>query len=295
MFSLYLIGESEDPHQLYVLDLDLEVVFAWPNTEQRSAYILGTHPFSQDIVHTWMPTSTMVAFVRPLGRPGSPPPRQALCWSPREHTGSEAQTLHRLKHLHSLPLDEAIVSLVWDVHGLAAITQMGSVLHSPGQLYLWLPDGSRASMALHGILTPRFEPTVQWSPAGDRLLLICQGVQLISTSCALLLQLTGNIQDRARFSPCGRYLCVVDQSDDRSDPRAWTLAIYSSFDGRKLVAKLLPGMRFCHRVTFSNTGDKVIMTDFNAVFVVQFGQIDGSCTASDLCQAVTAACKLIAS
>ena len=293
MLSLYLVGQSELPYRLYVLDRDLDVVYAWPNSARRSAYILGMHPFSKDIVHAWMPSDTLVTIVRPKVIVGTQSTQQALCWGEAE--ASDAKTEHQLEQLQNVGPGEAVISLVWDLQGMAAITELGSAYQSPKRLYLWLSDGSQASMVVHGRFISRFAPnTIQWSPAGDRLLLTCVGVQLISTSCTLLLQLPGELHGMACFSPCGRYLGVVHQISSKVDC-VWSLDVYSSLDGRKLLAKALQGMRHCHRMTFSNTGDKVIITVNDAICVVQFGLVDGSCTGANLCQAVTAACQLITS
>lgn len=166
VFSLYLNYDEDDTHRLMVFNLDLEVVFAWPDAARRGADISARR-----IVPAWLPCSSLIAISQPKGRKNTLPAQLEACWHPFEPGKDDLQAVHEtIERIQDIGPTERLVSLVQGVHGLAVITASQSPgSQSSGTLYLWLADGVRASLALQGTIPLHHGPQLEWSPAGNSL------------------------------------------------------------------------------------------------------------------------------
>ena len=290
MLGMYLSGSARHPYRLLVLNVALEVIFAWPNAATRSSYALSAHPWAQDITHAWMPCGTLVAAVRPTGTHKITPHQLDVCWHPSKvEPGSAAASNKANGLLADIGPDEDLVSLFWGgLHGLAAVTDTTRQMSQrSGRLYVWMPDSCVTSMDLQGYVSPDRQAVAEWSPAGDCLLLKSSGVKLVSSSCTTLLHLP-SLDHKAASCPDGRHLTVIHQPNLEAG-KAWGLELFMTFDGAKVFSRMN-----CWSMTISSLGHQVIMWDGDVtLYVVQFGQAITGSSGSDICNAVAAACKFI--
>ena len=178
---------------------------------------------------------------------------------------------HALESVYVLPpkthmyKEPAIIS-AWMPHGSLIVVFWSSSTSSADQVFcssLHTPDNASVS-SLH---------------ANDDVM------QLLNSSCVVLLSCALGVGASVAFSPDARHVGTVHKPDGSGQP---LLRLYNTHDGSVADSGVQGGMLSCCTLTFAARGDAVLLGSYKAISVVSFGEHSLGAY-SGLCDAVNAA------
>ena len=273
--------------RLEVLNSSLESVYVW------------AAPVYWEVVSAWTPGGyLMVAMCQP-----GVSPRQShlltICGhqSQPESTCAAASLATLLAQFGP---QEALKELAYSpANGVAAVTGTACE-HGSCQcqytLHVLVPGFGLNSVAVGFSCLP-YAAALVWSPAGDRLLVICpQRLQLVTLACVLVLDMPweGSHAEKCTspiFSPDGHHVAAVCATGSQQD-RQLRLRLFAAANGAVVFEHVWGGELWYDTLAFGPSGDQLVLMGEQHAYAFTLGQACEANTLSSghMCDAIARAC-----
>ena len=303
LLCFYSDSYSPGP-DLMVLNSQLETVYAWP-AEQP---VLDEHKYAmRGICHVWTPSGNLVAAARleadEDARPPPPPQLELVYWHdllPGSSDRAEKKLISRLvRHLRLNALKE----LAWSpAGGLAALAKVPGKVQGHFKLYVLLPGARVVSTAIQDCDLDTMhtrQTAMQWSPAGNRLILDGGGtLRVLTPACKRILRTFKHWETNAAFDPSGRCVAavccgrVLYRPTEPLPSDKLTFSLYSAVDGTLRFSRVLDSPLVGGTLSFSSLGDQLVLTEGEGIHIISFGQAckPSSFHGRQLCDTIAGAC-----
>ena len=242
--------------ELHVLNHALESVFVLPPK---------THMYKEPaIISAWTPHGSLTAILRSSSTSAI---HHVFCSSPQTPDNDSVSSQHAKTLLAEKCQDRAVHDLAFSTAGEFAVLTLpflpAEATDKDSCTLLILTTAQVANMSVSGHEAAQ----LIWSPTSEHLILKTRfATQLVDSSCVVLLLCALGVGAPVAFSPDGRHVGAVHNTDDS---RQQVLRLYNTHDGSVAYSGAQGGMLSCCTLTFAARGNAVLLGSYKAVSVGQ--------------------------
>ena len=301
-------------NRLMVLNTKLESMYEWPDAQTDS----GTSGYGFDgVVHTWTPSGILMGTARLESHeeedPPAQPPNLEACWHksmPDPWGSTEAALVMDL--VEDFSSGQILVEMsCGPAGGLAALVKIQGEPQGQYKLHLLLPNAPKVSKALvcndlelapvASFSTQVQHAVVQWSPAGERVLVDAgSSLMLLTPDSSCLLRTQKHWQTNAAFDPSGCFVAAVCCSRVLHRPTEplpgdqLSFSLYGATDGALRFSQVMDSPPLRGRLSFSSLSDQLVLAGAQGIHIISIGQAcKPSMNGRHSCDAIVMACTWV--